>query len=123
MAICQLNIVGNSCVTSLHRLYFTTFPHPAPLPRRLNPPAEPVPIPRIRPRSNHLGADPVQDENAVYYYFTIDHDLTYYSFFNDWGPLNLAMVYKACIYIHELLEVCYKLLATLRLAEIGRVLG
>lgn len=86
------------------RLYFTTFPHPAPLPRRLNPPAEPVPIPRIRPRSNHLGADPVQDENAVYYYFTIDHDLTYYSFFKDWGPLNLAMVYKACIYIHELLE-------------------
>ena len=27
------------------------------------------------------------------------------SFFEDWGPLNIAMVYRACIYIHELLEV------------------
>jgi cell division cycle 14 len=27
------------------------------------------------------------------------------SFFEDWGPLNIAMVYKACILIHELLEV------------------
>jgi hypothetical protein len=27
------------------------------------------------------------------------------SFFQDWGPLNLAMVYKACILFHELLQV------------------
>jgi len=29
------------------------------------------------------------------------------SFFEDWGPLNLGMVYKVCILIHELLEVCF----------------
>ena len=27
------------------------------------------------------------------------------SFFQDWGPLNVAMVYKACIFIHSLLIV------------------
>lgn len=42
---------------------------------------------------------------ASYYYFTIDDQLLYLSFFQDWGPLNIAMVYKACILIHELLEV------------------
>ncbi|KAG6833859.1 hypothetical protein H0H87_011793 [Tephrocybe sp. NHM501043] len=41
---------------------------------------------------------------ASYYYFTIDDQLLYLSFFQDWGPLNLSMVYKACILIHELLE-------------------
>lgn len=29
----------------------------------------------------------------------------YLSFFQDWGPLNMAMVYRACILMHELLEV------------------
>lgn len=29
----------------------------------------------------------------------------YMSFFQDWGPLNVAMVYKACIFIHSLLIV------------------
>ncbi|EGO27274.1 hypothetical protein SERLADRAFT_334736, partial [Serpula lacrymans var. lacrymans S7.9] len=38
------------------------------------------------------------------FYFTVDDQLLYLSFFQDWGPLNLAMVYKACILIHELLE-------------------
>ena len=45
------------------------------------------------------------DDEAKYYYFTIDDQLLYMSFFQDWGPLNLAMVYKACILIHELLQV------------------
>ena len=46
------------------------------------------------------------EDDAKYWYFTIDDQLLYLSFFQDWGPLNLAMVYKACIYIHHLLEVC-----------------
>lgn len=46
------------------------------------------------------------DDDAKYYYFTIDDQLLYLSFFQDWGPLNLAMLYKACILIHELHEVC-----------------
>lgn len=37
--------------------------------------------------------------------YVSDDSLVYLSFFEDWGPLNIAMVYKACILIHELLEV------------------
>jgi hypothetical protein len=45
------------------------------------------------------------------------------SFFEDWGPLNIAMVYKACILIHELLEVRFSptcSLCCLRLFDIGQ---
>ncbi|KAJ6510181.1 tyrosine protein phosphatase [Mycena vitilis] len=88
------------------RLYFTTFPQPAPNPLVLNRlAAEPGNRPRVRsttrPRDPHAAS---ADEIATYYYFTIDDQLLYLSFFQDWGPLNIAMVYKACILIHELLE-------------------
>ncbi|KAJ7122787.1 phosphatases II [Mycena epipterygia] len=86
------------------RLYFTTFPQPAPNPLVLNRlAAEPGNRPRVRtrPRDAHAAS---ADETATYYYFTIDDQLLYLSFFQDWGPLNIAMVYKACILIHELLE-------------------
>lgn len=93
-----------------NRLYFTTFPHPAPLPHVLNRPAqEKTDKPRVRSKLNSRGSPATPDEDALYYYFTIDHQLLYLSFFKDWGPLNLAMVYKACILIHELLEVCHLL--------------
>lgn len=85
------------------RLYFTTFPHPAPNPGVLNRlAADPNNRPRVRPRSIYASSHP--DEDATYYYFTIDDQLLYLSFFQDWGPLNIAMVYKACILIHELLQ-------------------
>lgn len=58
---------------------------------------------RSKPRPGSSSTTP--DEDATYYYFTIDDQLLYLSFFQDWGPLNIAMVYKACILIHELLEV------------------
>ena len=57
---------------------------------------------RVRPK---VGASPSIDDDHTYYFFTVDDQLLYLSFFQDWGPLNLAMVYKACILIHELLEV------------------
>ncbi|KAF9008809.1 phosphatases II [Cyathus striatus] len=86
------------------RLYFTTFPHPAPSPNVLNRlSSEPGNQPKIRARPRG-GPSASPDDNALYYYFTIDDQLLYLSFFQDWGPLNLAMVYKACILIHELLE-------------------
>ncbi|KAH9950025.1 tyrosine protein phosphatase [Amylocystis lapponica] len=60
------------------RLYFTTFPHPPPRSDVLNRLADdPDNIPQVR---------------AKYYYFTIDDQLVYLSFFQDWGPLNLAML-------------------------------
>ncbi|KAK2466417.1 hypothetical protein APHAL10511_002059 [Amanita phalloides] len=86
------------------RLYFTTFPHPLPTPQALNRlSTEPGNQPRVRERPRG-GPSASPDDNALYYYFTIDDQLPYLSFFKDWGPLNLAMVYKACILIHELLE-------------------
>ncbi|KAF8558810.1 phosphatases II [Imleria badia] len=86
------------------RLYFTTFPHPPPSPHVLNNQAsDPSNNPRVRARPRG-GPSASPDDDATYYYFTIDDQLLYLSFFQDWGPLNLAMVYKACILIHELLE-------------------
>ncbi|KZP15142.1 phosphatases II [Athelia psychrophila] len=86
------------------RLYFTTFPHPAPSPQVLNQQSmEPGNAPRVRARPRG-GPSASPDDDATYYYFTIDEHLLYLSFFQDWGPLNIAMVYKACILIHELLE-------------------
>lgn len=86
------------------RLYFTTFPHPPPNPQVLNRlSVEPGNQPRVRARPR-AGPSASPDDSASYYYFTIDDQLLYLSFFQDWGPLNIAMVYKACILIHELLE-------------------
>ena len=87
------------------RLYFTSFPHPPPRPEELNRlAAEPDYAPRIRGTAAP-SSSATPDDDAKYYYFTIDDRLLYLSFFQDWGPLNMAMVYKACILIHELLEV------------------
>ena len=66
---------------------------------------EPGNAPSVRARSRG-GPLASPDDDATYYYFTIDDHLLYLSFFQDWGPLNLAMLYKSCILIHELLEVC-----------------
>ncbi|CDO74084.1 hypothetical protein BN946_scf185043.g134 [Trametes cinnabarina] len=86
------------------RLFFTSFPHPPPRPDVLNHLAQdPVNSPDVRgtPKGS---SSTTPDDDAKYYYFTIDDQLLYLSFFQDWGPLNLAMVYKACILIHELLQ-------------------
>ena len=89
----------------VNRLYFTTFPHPPPSPHVLNnQSSDPPNTPRVRARPRG-GPSASPDDDATYYYFTIDDQLLYLSFFQDWGPLNLAMLYKACILIHELLEV------------------
>jgi hypothetical protein len=86
------------------RLYFTTFPHPPPKQETLNAPGfqtEPVNVRGIRTPPSE-SSEPIK-----HYYFTIDDQLMYMSFFQDWGPLNVAMVYKACIYIHSLLIVSH----------------
>ncbi|KIJ32361.1 hypothetical protein M422DRAFT_184583 [Sphaerobolus stellatus SS14] len=85
------------------RLYFTTFPNPPPSPEVLNRPGPDKIVPVVRNASRGRGLASPEDD-AKYYFFTIDENLVYLSFFEDWGPLNLAMVYRACILIHELLE-------------------
>ncbi|KAI9511288.1 tyrosine protein phosphatase [Russula earlei] len=82
------------------RLYFTTFPHPPPKQDSLNRPGSQLEQVNVR----GIPTPPCESsEPTKHYYFTIDDQLMYMSFFQDWGPLNVAMVYKACIYIHSLL--------------------
>ena len=93
-----------------HRLYFTTFAEPVPKPDVLNQQASCAgSSPRIRRqrRPGQIPDDEDEEDLNPYYYFTIDDQLFYLSFYQDWGPLNLAQVYKACILFHELLEVCF----------------
>jgi hypothetical protein len=73
----------------------------------LNLPEPSTSAPRIRSRSKgELGAPASpEDSDAQYHYFTVDDELVYMSFYEDWGPLNIAMVYRACIFIHDLLHV------------------
>ncbi|TCD71273.1 cell division control protein 14 [Steccherinum ochraceum] len=85
------------------RLYFTTFPHPPPRAEALNNSTYAAMKPRIRGATG-AGPSATPDDEAKYYYFSVDDQLVYLSFFQDWGPLNLAMVYKACILFHELLQ-------------------
>ena len=37
------------------------------------------------------------------HWFCIDDDLVYLSFSNDWGPLNIAMFYRFCVHVHQML--------------------
>jgi Dual specificity protein phosphatase, N-terminal half len=100
----QDGFIGNSPTTHppTRRLYFTTFPHPPPKQESLNDPGfqlEQIDVRGMRTPPSE------SSEPTKHYYFTIDDQLMYMSFFQDWGPLNVAMVYKACIYIHSLLIV------------------
>ncbi|KAK7696639.1 hypothetical protein QCA50_001297 [Cerrena zonata] len=85
------------------RLYFTTFAHPAPRSDTLNRQSESETQPQIRGTPS-AGPSRTPDDDAKYYYFTFDDQFLYLSFFQDWGPFNLSMVYKSCILIHELLQ-------------------
>ena len=92
------------------RLYFTTFPGPLPKPQLLNTHGSELKPPSIRGAGYSASGSKTEpasevDSQALYYYFTLDDDLFYLSFYQDWGPLNMAMVYRACILMHELLEV------------------
>ena len=105
-----LEIHWNSLLTC--RLYFTTFPHPPPRQETLNNPSSQLEQVNVR----GICTPPCESlEPAKHYYFTIDDQLMYMSFFQDWGPLNVAMVYKACIFIHSLLIVSDSLFHEVRL--------
>jgi cell division cycle 14 len=53
-----------------------------------------APISKIAP---HLAAD------TIVHWFNIDAELVYLSFFDDWGPLNVAMFYRFCLHLHHLI--------------------
>ncbi|CAG7848256.1 Tyrosine-protein phosphatase CDC14 [Serendipita indica DSM 11827] len=95
---CSLKRVADKCT---HRLFFTTFPGIAPnqqaLNASINGPQDNPPLRRSVMATNDTAP-------PKYYYFTIDHSLNYESFYEDWGPLNIANVFRTLILIHELLQ-------------------
>lgn len=90
------------------RLFFTTFPPHSESADTLNDVygdgLDPAPVRQLG--SGSLANPSSSSGKAIpHYFFTLDNVLPYNSFYLDWGPLNLAMVYKACLLIHELLSV------------------
>jgi cell division cycle 14 len=54
-----------------------------------------------------------------YTWFSIDDDLVYLSFYEDWGPLNIAMFYRFCLHVHHLMEVrCPQVMRALHPADV-----
>ncbi|WFD23733.1 hypothetical protein MEQU1_002427 [Malassezia equina] len=51
-----------------------------------------------------LPADvPLSQQPTKLQWFCIDEDLVYLSFSKDWGPLNVAMFYRFCVHVHQML--------------------
>ncbi|GAA5977913.1 hypothetical protein JCM5350_006264 [Sporobolomyces pararoseus] len=74
------------------RLGYTYFPSPAPHPDQLN-------------KSTTTTTTTTGGEGGVGdYWFTIDDQLVYLSFYQDYGPLNIGCVYRFCLHLHNLLE-------------------
>ncbi|KAL7413193.1 protein-tyrosine phosphatase-like protein [Mrakia frigida] len=114
------------------RLYFTTFPSPLPSASHLNksPTTRKLPTPSAaggRGGSAQTSSPPPssgddesdgpsaemlskgkgkekEKEGRDLHWLCIDNELIYQSFAKDFGPLNIAMVYKFCIHIHDLLQ-------------------
>ncbi|RUS15136.1 dual specificity protein phosphatase, partial [Endogone sp. FLAS-F59071] len=59
----------------VHRLYFTSLANP-----------------------------PVKADTETHHYFSVDSYLVYVSFFSDFGPMNIAHVYRFCLILHQKLE-------------------
>ncbi|GAA6044358.1 hypothetical protein JCM8097_008406 [Rhodosporidiobolus ruineniae] len=77
------------------RLAYTYFPHPAPRQDTLN---------ALTPgRAPGEGAAAQGDEGEQgVLWFTVDDQLQYLSFFQDYGPLNIGCLYRFCLHLHNL---------------------
>lgn len=107
-----------------HNFSFTYFKHPAPRADILNRdggreaaglPIDPSSSARFTTRVNHDGttqSEPVPasaiaphiSAEANVHWFCVDSELVYLSFFEDWGPLNVAMFYRFCLHLHHLIN-------------------
>ncbi|XP_035897698.1 uncharacterized protein LOC118505667 isoform X2 [Anopheles stephensi] len=47
---------------------------------------------------------PRAEKNAASYYFTTDEQLVYANFYQDFGPLNLAKLYRFCTFLNNALQ-------------------
>ncbi|GAA6059789.1 hypothetical protein JCM10212_003684 [Sporobolomyces blumeae] len=99
------------------RLAFTYFPSPAPSPDLLNALTPGTTNSTSTAAGGAAGAsgggarsatDAATPTQAVaepgVHWFTIDDQLVYLSFFQDYGPLNVGCLYRFCLHLHNLLE-------------------
>ncbi|GAA5889862.1 hypothetical protein JCM5296_002366 [Sporobolomyces johnsonii] len=77
------------------RLAYTYFPSPAPRPDALN---------ALTPGRPATEGEPGSSAQPGVHWFTIDDQLVYLSFFQDYGPLNVGCLYRFCLHLHALLE-------------------
>ncbi|MCO5589564.1 hypothetical protein L7F22_043532 [Adiantum nelumboides] len=107
-----------------HNFSFTYFKHPAPRADLLNQnggreaaglPLDPSSSARFTTRVNNDGTTqsepapasaiaPHIPAEANVHWFCVDSELVYLSFFEDWGPLNVAMFYRFCLHLHHLIN-------------------
>lgn len=107
-----------------HNFSFTYFRHPAPRADVLNRnggreaaglPSDPDTPQRYTTQVNHDGSTQTEavpasiiaphiPASANVHWFCVDSELVYLSFFEDWGPLNVAMFYRFCLHLHHLIN-------------------
>ena len=69
--------VGNHTRNVSDRLYFTT-------------------LEGVRPKNDSL-----------HHFFSVDEEVHYESFYNDFGPLNLAVLYRYCMKLQKKIKVTH----------------
>ncbi|GAA5978918.1 hypothetical protein JCM11641_000094 [Rhodosporidiobolus odoratus] len=75
-----------------NRLAYTYFPQPAPRAEVLN---------ALTP--GRAGGEAGAGADQGVHWFTVDDQLQYLSFFQDYGPLNVGCLYRFCLHLHALL--------------------
>lgn len=86
-----------------HRLYFTYFSGPAPA-STLNRGNGTASAWFEAPKQQRSNATTSEGVPSNFHWFNVDEDLVYLSFFEDWGPLNVALFYRFCMHVHQLLH-------------------
>ncbi|GAA5956529.1 hypothetical protein JCM3765_003473 [Sporobolomyces pararoseus] len=86
------------------RLGYTYFPSPAPHPDQLNQPLSSHSSTSTSTSTSTATSTETGVTGGGDYWFTIDDQLVYLSFYQDYGPLNIGCVYRFCLHLHNLLE-------------------
>ncbi|GAA5911618.1 hypothetical protein JCM8208_005693 [Rhodotorula glutinis] len=85
------------------RLAYTYFAHPAPRAELLN---------ALTPGAHAVAASVAASPDAAaaaaaeegVHWFSVDDQLVYLSFYQDYGPLNVGCLYRFCLHLHSLLN-------------------
>ncbi|CAO1629528.1 unnamed protein product [Sympodiomycopsis kandeliae] len=90
-----------------NRLYYTYFTDESPSPDFLNQgDGSTAAIFEHQQQQNpqRPGAAQQEDLPSAFHWFNVDEDLVYLSFYQDWGPLNVALFYRFCMHVLQLLN-------------------